>query len=64
VLGAQFFEFSAHRHEPAFKDIDNLVANLGGPEGDPVYEPTSEIDLARVAMNRRAMKWAGYKKQQ
>jgi hypothetical protein len=45
VVGAQFFELFPHRLEPALEDIDDLVANLGGSEDDPVYEPTSAIDL-------------------
>jgi hypothetical protein len=45
VLGAQFFELCPRFRKPTFEYIDDLVPNLGRREGDPIYEPTSAIDL-------------------
>ena len=36
-LGFEFLELNPHRRKPAFEDVNDLVANLGHREGNPVY---------------------------
>jgi hypothetical protein len=40
-----FSSSSRNPRKPALKDIDDLVANLGRREGDPIYKSTSAIEL-------------------
>jgi hypothetical protein len=36
-LAFEFLKLYPHRRKPAFEDVDDLVANLGRREGNPVY---------------------------